>query len=143
MDYITRHHHKIIDQTFDGLQGTTAILVEPEAEVRAFYSQQLMGQAMNVLVYDKISALKQATQIEQPDVLIINPAQDVAQTIRVLKTLRQEFPKLPIITMTLTIPDSIIDVIMESGVSFHINRGLTKPRDLLLALQQVLREKQI
>ncbi len=143
MDYITRHHHKIIDQTFDGLQGSTVILIEPEAEVRAFYSQQLMGQAMNVFVYNTISALKQATQIEQPDVLIINPTQDVAQTIRVVKNLRQEFPKLPIITMTLTIPDSTIDAIMESGVSFHINRGLTKPRDLLLALQQVLKEKQI
>jgi DNA-binding NarL/FixJ family response regulator len=117
------------------------LLIEPEAETRAFYAQQLGGLDMVVHAYDTFSALKQSARLEKPDVVIVNPSDDIKKSVALVKSLRQDFPNLPIITMTMTMPDSTIDAIMESGASFHINRGLTKPRDLLLAIEQVLSMK--
>lgn len=141
MDYITTHHHTLSTEPFAPLNGATVLLIEPEAETRAFYSQQLGGLDMNVIAYDTLAALRQAARVENPDVVIVNPSSDMNRSITTVKTLKKDFPSIPIITMTMTIPDTIIDAIMESGASFHINRGLTKPRDLLLAIEQVLSMK--
>lgn len=141
MDYITKHHYTLRNQPFASLTGATVLLIEPEAETRAFYTQQLGGLDMVVHAYDTFSALKQSARLEKPDVVIVNPSDDIKKSVALVKSLRQDFPNLPIITMTMTMPDSTIDAIMESGASFHINRGLTKPRDLLLAIEQVLSMK--
>lgn len=141
MDYITQHHHVLRNEPFAPLNGATVLLIEPEAETRAFYSQQLQGLDMIVLAFDTMDALGQATRLENPDVVIVNPSKDLNRSVMIVKTLKRDFPSIPIITMTMTIPDSTIDAIMESGVSFHINRGLTRPRDLLLAIEQVLMMK--
>lgn len=141
MEYITKHHHVLRNDPFAPLYGARVLLIEPEAETRAFYSQQLQGLDMIVLAFDTLAALGQATRVENPDVVIVNPSKDIVRSVSVVKTLKRDFPSIPIITMTMTIPDATIDAIMESGVSFHINRGLTRPRDLLLAIEQVLSMK--
>lgn len=141
MDYITQHYHTLRNMPFAGLVGVTVLLIEPEAEARAFYTRQLSELDMNVLAYDTLAALGQSAKLENPDVVIVNPSQDIKRSSAVVKALKQDFPSLPIITISMTIPDATIDAIMESGASFHINRGLTKPRDLLLAIEQVLMEK--
>ncbi len=145
MDYISKHHHTIRNQPFAGLYGTTVILAEPESEARAFYSKQLSDLDMRVMAYDGLPALgnhmQSVTDENSPDVIIVNPSSDIDASINFLKAFRRQFPDLPVITMSLTMPDDTIDAIMSTGVSLHINRGLTRPRDLLLALEQVLSMK--
>jgi DNA-binding NarL/FixJ family response regulator len=68
----------------------------------------------------------------------VNPTADINGSSKIIHSLRQEFNDLPVITMTMTMPEDTLDAIMKAGVSLHINRGLTRPRDLLLALEQVL-----
>ena len=126
------------NQPFASLVGVTVLLIEPEAEARAFYTQQLSSIDMIVIAYDTLAALQQSAKLENPDVVVVNPTANLRSGIATVRALKQDFPNLPIITMAMTIPDATIDAIMESGASFHINRGLTKPRDLLLALEQVL-----
>lgn len=138
MNYITKHHHTLRNQPFGELHGVTVLLVEPEPETRSFYSQQLTGLDMRVVACDSLAAMQNQAQSESPDVVIVNPSVDINTGIRLVKLLKQEFPALPVISMTMTIQEDLLDAIMQSGVSFHINRGLTRPRDLLLALQQVL-----
>lgn len=141
MEYITKYHHILRNEPFSGLNGATVILIEPEPETRAFYSQQLGGLDMKVMAFDTLDALSQASRLENPDVVIVNPSVDFKRSTMIVKALKRDFPSIPIITMTMTMPDATIDAIMESGASFHINRGLTKPRDLLLAIEQVLSMK--
>ena len=145
MSYISQHHHTLRNKPFAGLNGLTIVLAEPESETRAFYTKQLADLDMQVLAYDSLPALaasfQQTDSGAMPDVLILNPSADVPATINFLKGFRKQFPDLPVITMALTMPDEVIDAIMSAGVSLHINRGLTRPRDLVLALEQVVSMK--
>jgi CheY-like chemotaxis protein len=138
MSYITQHHHTLRNQPFSDLQGVTVLLVEPEPEARSFYTQQLSGMDMRVVPCDSMVKMHNHAKSEAPDVIIFNPSEDIDAGIRMVKVLKQEFPALPLISMTMTMREDLLDAIMQSGVSFHINRGLTRPRDLLLALEQVL-----
>lgn len=138
MEYISQHHHTLREMPFSELQGLTVLLVEPEAEARSFYSQQLTNIDMRVVPIDSIAIMHSEAMNVSPDVVIVNPTRDLASSIKVLKSFKQQFPALPVITIALTMPEEVLDAIMESGVSLHINRGLTRPRDLLLAVEQVV-----
>lgn len=126
------------NQPFASLNGLTVLLVEPESEARAFYSQQLANISVRVVAVEDIRSLHTDAVAAEPDIVIVNPSADVQVGVRVLKAFRDAYPNVPIITMTLTMPDETIDAIMSTGVSLHINRGLTRPRDVLIAMEQVL-----
>jgi CheY-like chemotaxis protein len=141
MDYIIKHYHTLRNQPFESLHGTTVLLVEPEPETRSFYSQQLRDIGMEVRHTDALINMLTAVQEAQPDVVIVNPSEDMAKGSRLIRTLKQYYSDLPVITMSKAGDEAQIDAIMEAGVSLHINRGLTRPRDLLLALEQVILKK--
>ncbi len=138
MDYLVKHHHTLRNAPFQILNGATVLLVEPEAEDRAFYASQLSGVNMNVVTSDSVNNMHLVARESNPDVVILNPSENIVVAITLVRNLREEFPTLPVITMSMTMREDHLDAIMESGASFHINRGLTRPRDLLLALEQVL-----
>ncbi len=138
MNYMVQHHHTLRNMPFATLNGVTVLLVEPEPENRSFYSQQLQNVNMNVVASDTLNAMQELAENQNPDVVIVNPSYNITVGINMVRLLKQEFPELPVITMSLTMREDHLDAIMESGVSLHINRGLTRPRDLLLALEQVL-----
>ncbi len=138
MNYIVQHHHTLRSQPFEALNGITVLLVEPEAEDRSFYSNQLSDVNVNVVPVDDLKTMHVMAQESNPDVVIVNPSRDITTGIQLVKSLKQEFPDLPVITMSMTMREDHLDAIMESGASVHINRGLTRPRDLLLALEQVI-----
>jgi DNA-binding NarL/FixJ family response regulator len=139
MDYLTKSHYTMRNKPFLELQGQKVLLAEPEAESRSFYTRQLADIDMIVVGCDRLDSLMTATASAQPDVVIVNPGADLDAAMATLRALRRQFPSLPIITMAMTMPDSALDAMMEIGVSLHINRSLTRPRDLLLALEQVLK----
>lgn len=139
MDYITQHHHTMQTEPFDNLNGAVVLLVDPESESRNFYGHQLEDIGMKVLELESLAKMVAATKTHSPDVVIVNPSPDYNAGSKQIQSLREQFPVLPVITMTTTIPDDVIDAMMKAGVSLHINRGLTQPRDLLLALEQVIR----
>ncbi len=141
MEYIIKHHHTLRNQPFVSLNGMVVVLVEPEPETRSFYSQQLEEIGMQVHLTDALANMLAAVQQASPDVVIVNPSEDMNAGSRLIRSLKQEFVDLPIITMTKTSDEDQIDAIMQAGVSFHINRGLTRPRDLLLAIEQVVTKK--
>ena len=141
MDYIVRHHHTMRNQPFVSLTGAVVVLVEPEAETRSFYAQQLKDIGMQVHLIDALINMLKAVEEVAPDVVIVNPSEDMSAGSKLIRSLKQEFTDLPVITMSQTGDEDQIDAIMQAGVSLHINRGLTKPRDLLLALEQVITKK--
>jgi CheY-like chemotaxis protein len=143
MNYMVQHHHTLRNMPFATLNGITVLLVEPEPENRSFYSQQLQNVNMNVVAIDTLNAMQQLAESNNPDVVIVNPSQNITVGINMVRLLKQEFPALPVITMSMTMREDHLDAIMESGVSLHINRGLTRPRDLLLALEQVMAMKEL
>lgn len=138
MNYIAQHHHTLTQSPFEVLNGATVLLVEPDPENRAFYSKQLSEINMHVITCDSLAAMQSLIKESNPNVVIVDPSENVAKGTSLVKQLKQEFPDLPVITISMTMREEQLDAIMQSGVSLHINRGLTRPRDLLLALEQVL-----
>ncbi len=141
VNYITQYHHVLTKPPFEVLNGATVLLVEPEPESRSFYSQQLTGVNIKVISSDTLKQIADLVESYSPDVVIVNPSENISVGIDSVKALKQKFPSLPVITMSMTMREDHLDAIMQSGVSLHINRGLTRPRDLLLALEQVLASK--
>lgn len=139
MAYISQYHHTLRNEPFVELNGVTVVLAEPEAETRAFYSQQLAEIGMQVHSADALDTLINVVESSKPDVVIINPSSDLETGFRAIKLLKQEYSHIPVISMAMTMREDQLDAIMQAGVSLHINRGLTRPRDLLLALEQVLK----
>lgn len=141
MTYISQYHHTLRNQPFVNLNGIIVVLVEPEAETRAFYSRQLEEIGIQVHLADALDRMLPTVQANSPDVVIVNPSSDLESGFKLIKMLKREFSDLPVITMTMAMREDQLDAIMQAGVSLHINRGLTKPRDLLLALEQVIPKK--
>jgi CheY-like chemotaxis protein len=121
-----------------GLYGATVLLAEPEPTACAIYSRHMQDAHMQVVQCDALSNLISQVETLNPDILVINPNPDIGQTIRLMAKLKKQFPSLPIISMGESIRESHLDAIMNAGVSFHLNRQFSRPRDLLVAMEQIL-----
>lgn len=139
--YISQQYHSLRNMPFEELHGAVVVLVEPDPETRALYSRQLEDIGMKVHPADELGNMLTIVAEAEPDVVIVNPSHDLETGFRLIKTLKKDYSELPVITMTLTMREDQLDAIMQAGVSLHINRGLTRPRDLLLALEQVINLK--
>lgn len=138
MDFITRLKFSLRNQPFITLYGTTVLLVEPESESCAIYSRQFEGVNMNVITCGTLPEMLLKFRDENPDIVIVNPTRDIPQAVRFVALLKNENPAVPVITIGHTIREDHLDAMMRAGVSFHINRQFTQPRDILLAVEQVL-----
>lgn len=138
MEFITRQKFSLRNQPFVSLYGTTVLLVEPEAEACALYSKQFQGVNMNVITCGTLPEMLDKIGEGEPDIIILNPSYDVAQGLRFVELVKKQYPGIPIITIGQSILEAQLDAIMRAGVSFHINRQFTQPRDILLAVEQVL-----
>lgn len=138
MEYIIRKQFSLRNQPFISLYGTTVLLVEPEAEACALYSKQFQGVNMNVISCGTLSEMLEHLEGTEPDIVIVNPTADIKQGIRFVSLLKRQYPNLPVITIGQSILETHLDAIMKAGVSFHINRQFTQPRDILIAVEEVL-----
>lgn len=125
-------------QPFVGLYGATILLAEPEAEACSIYKRHLQDAHMQVVDCDGLNDLLRQIMAVKPDAVVLNPTPDIGLAIRAVKKIKQEFPKLPVITVSENLQENHLDAIMNTGVSIHLNRQLSRPRDLLVALEQIL-----
>lgn len=126
------------NQPFISLYGATVLFVEPDAESCALYSRHLTGVHMNVITCGSLEQMLGEVMAAIPDVMIVNPSHNLKQGVQLVGLVKHQFPKLPIITISKAIRDTDLDAIMSAGVSFHINRQFSQPRDLLIAIEQAL-----
>jgi DNA-binding NarL/FixJ family response regulator len=79
-------------------------------------------------------------QIEavQPDVVVINPTPNLGRAIKLIAQVKQRYPNLPVISMSESLQENHLDAIMNTGVSAHLNRQFSRPRDLLVTIEQII-----
>ncbi len=142
MEYITRQKFSLRNQPFISLFGATVLLVEPEAEACAVFTRQLEGVHMKVISCGEFHKMMEQVEKESPDIVIVNPTHDIKKGVAFVESLKKKHPHVPVITIGKSIREGYLDAIMKAGVAFHLNRQFTQPRDLLLAVEQLLNEKQ-
>ncbi|QQS22800.1 hypothetical protein IPM19_04200 [bacterium] len=139
MDVIITKKYSLRNQPFYSLVGTVIALVDSDTQSLSFYSQKLKQANMDVSGFESLSQLADHVTNSPVDVVIFSPSLErLSSEMQVLASFVSKNPQLPLLTMAKTMQEKEIDAIMKLGARMHINRDLSQPRDLLVALEQIL-----
>jgi DNA-binding NtrC family response regulator len=139
MEILTTKHYSLRQHPHYKLLGLTVGLVDGDSENRSFYQQKLEQANLLVQAYEDLVALEEALSGAELHAVVYSPdLHRLDKEIRVLGKFIANNPQLPVITMSKTMQEMQLDAIMKQGTRLHINRDLSHPRDLLVALEQVL-----
>lgn len=139
MDTIITKQYSLRDQPFYSLVGVTVGLVDGDTQSLSFYTQKLQQANLEVIGFESLADLARHVISMPIDIVIFSPrTEQLSGELSALKSFIDQNPQLPLITMAKTMQEMQIDAIMKLGARLHINRDLTQPRDVLIALQQIL-----
>lgn len=139
MDVIINKKFSFREQPFYKLIGYTVGLVDRDLVSRSFYEQKLLEHNVQVVTMSDPGEL-----VEQ---IFIQPLHAVVVSIETgafdkylakLRKFNERFPLLPIITIGRNMQEMQLNAIMKTGSKLHINKDLSHPRDILIALEQVI-----
>lgn len=139
MDLITTKKYSLRQHPYYRLLGLAVALVDANSENRSFYRQKLEQAHMLVEDYQNLAELQASLPTAEFRVVVYSPNTDeLEQELRILRGFISSNPKLPVVTIAKTMQELQLDAIMKLGIRLHINRDLSHPRDLLIALEQVV-----
>ncbi len=139
MDTIITKQYSLRNEPFYSLVGITVGLVDGDNQSLSFYTQKLRQANLEVVGFATLPDLTRHVISVPIDVVIFSPRpEQLSSELTALKQFISHNPQLPLITMAKTMQEMQIDAIMKLGARLHINRDLTQPRDVLIALQQIL-----
>lgn len=114
----------------------SVVLFEPERVRAGIYEQKLLEEQFQVTVCHKDTQLLALLDAVSPHILVCAIGQGSMH--EVLRPVFQSFPNLLVITLGEHIDDAGVRQLMELGVSGHLNRHLSKPRDVAVMAIQLL-----
>jgi len=140
MEAIITKQYSFRNQPFYDLVGTTVGLVDSDFQSLSFYTQKLKQANLEVVGFETLPDLSEQVLVLPISAVIFSPQVDkFSSELNALSQFIAKNPQLPLITMAKTMQEMQIDAIMRLGARLHINRDLSQPRDLLIALQQVMK----
>ena len=139
MDVIITKKYSLRNQPFAKLFGLTVGLIDSDHQARSFYEQKLRSANLEVITFsDYVEALATG-ELEKFNALIFGLQTDlIKEQFKYLKKFIDSFPAVPVVTISKTMQENQIDAIMKLGTRLHINRDFSHPRDLIVALEQIL-----
>ncbi len=140
MDIITNKKFSLRNVPFISLYGRSVCLVDDDEESLSVYEYKLKSVDIKVLPYKHLKDLLSDHMSSETEVVILNPLiNNTLYDLRWIEKLKQFYSPKPILTISKGMQDSQLDAIMTIGVNYHINRDLAGPQDLLIALEQLVR----
>ncbi len=140
MEAIITKQYSFRNQPFYDLVGTTVGLVDSDFQSLSFYTQKLKQANLEVVGFESLVDLSGQVLVLPISAVIFSPqVEKFSSELNALSQFIAQNPQLPLITMAKTMQEMQIDAIMKLGARLHINRDLSQPRDLLIALQQVMK----
>jgi DNA-binding NtrC family response regulator len=143
MKYMFLNHYRVskenaVPQVAHGPDFPTVLLAESDPEMVAIYTRHLNKADLAVILcIEPTQLIRHVTEV-RPHLLVLNPTYDPANSVMLLEQVTKHAPHLPIVTIGHAIPDPYLDRIMATGVSLHLNRSFSQPRDLVIAIRQIL-----
>ncbi len=139
MNPVVRKQYSLRQSPYYHFLGKQVALIDADSLTRSFYRQKLEQAHLLVKDFSQLLELEKELQNITPAVVIYTPqVLEYNQELIILSRFIQSYPTLPVVTLARTMQESQLDAIMKLGVRLHINRDLSHPRDLLIALEQVL-----
>lgn len=138
MDYIQKQKYSFTNHPYRSILGAKVLMFDDQPENIALYSRHFQDAKIELIIAEKIEELVKHALEVVPDVIVINPTNYHDDSYKQIAFIKIKLPHLPIITIGESIRDDSLDVIMQLGVSFYLDKNLTRPRDLLIAIEQTL-----
>lgn len=122
--------------------GTKRILIyEPEQYLGALYARYLKPDNFDVQHCFDLNQLSQAVWHFQPRLLIFSadPMGNWPKLRPVLTLITRTFPELGVISTGYNLSNDQLAQLMAIGLSGHINRRLSRPQDVAVVVQNILK----
>ncbi len=139
MNIILTKQYSLRNQPFAKLFGMTIGLIDSDHQARSFYQQKMQEVHMDVLPFVDYSEAEQNGSLHQCHAVVFGlQADNIDKQLKHLALCITKFPSVPVVTIAKTVQEKQIDAIMKLGTRLHINRDFSHPRDLIVALEQIL-----
>ena len=133
MKYIFKERYILTPMNnLDGI--TKAVVYEPSLELAQLYAKYLRQQNFEPYICGSHAVMISLASAFSPHILIYN----IDSGLEGLKSLKRAHPSILIITIG-DLPDTQLDALMDLGISGHINRKVTRPRDVGILARQLLK----
>jgi hypothetical protein len=114
------------------------VIFEPEEYLAALYGYYLREHNFDIKHCPDIDKLRSLIISFQPELLVLNA--DVPGKVSVIPAgLINEFPDLKVISTGYNLNGQGIGELMANGVICHINRRLSRPQDLVILVETILK----
>jgi DNA-binding response OmpR family regulator len=118
-------------------KANRVVICEPEEYLAALYGHYLSQHNFDIKHCPQVDELKELLQNFLPRLLILNIEKNHIQSHSVLR-LRRQFPNVEVITMGYNIGGDVVKELMSAGICGHIDRRLSRPKDLLYIVKALL-----
>lgn len=137
MAYLIKEKFTITDLTGIRVDPNRVIICEPEEYLAALYGYHLTQHNFDVKYCLNVAGIKELLSSFSPRLLVLNiEAENLSRDL--LFSLCRQFPNLNVITVGYNIGGEKIKKLMSDGVSGHIDRRLSRPKDLIYIVKAVL-----
>ncbi len=139
MEPLIAKRYSLRQHPYYKLLGQAIGLVDSDAQTRSFYQQKLEQASILVTAANDLVQLAESAGVNELRAVVYSPNIDqLDREMLILGQFISENPHLPVVTISRTMQEMQLDAIMKLGTRLHINRDLSHPRDLLIALEQIL-----
>ncbi len=137
MTYIFKEKFKIADLAHTPTQSHRVVVCEPEEYLAALYGHYLSAHNFDIKHCPQIGKLREVLNSFRPRLLILNIEEKNADG-GLVQNLRRQFPNIRLITMGYNTGGEIIKELMNAGICGHIDRRLSRPKDLIYIVKAVI-----
>lgn len=117
----------------------TVVLYEPHEFLSRMYRRHLENIQFRVIVCDELGNLLELIRKNRPHVLIAAIGSSLEGiSLDELAIVNDNFPYLHVVTLSDNLEDADISSLMKLGVSSHVNRKFTRPRDIASVARHVV-----
>lgn len=134
MKYIFREHFIFTPMENPITTIRRTLIFEPQFELAQLYAKYLTQQNMEVHICQPEDDLQELVVLVRPHLLVYN----IDRGYGFLGQLKYIHPALVLITVADEVDEKVLDSLMALGVSGHINRKLSRPRDVAELAAQTL-----
>lgn len=141
MRYIVKQKINIADLVNLERLPHRVLIHEPEEYLLDLYNYHLAKHNFEVQSCQDVSKLEDCLVIFKPKVLIFNIDIQPNQSFQShwLMSFKRKYPEINIITTGYNTDAEQLKVLLGLGVSSHVNRKLSRPQDLVVLVQAIIK----
>ncbi len=140
MPYMVKEKLNLLDFVGHQPQVSTILMAGVDKNLASIYRRLMIDSKVRIEWLHGMDGITQYVDFFSPRLLIgeVTTGKQFNQTFGHIRTVRESFPSLPIISISLALEHQELEKLMDLGTVSHINRTLTRPRDVAIIIKNIL-----